>query len=72
MAARERIKPSSPEVSLRMRQVRQKNTSAEFLLRRELHARGLRYRIHVPVLTQPRRVANTELDRIVAEGLGEK
>ncbi|GEL75272.1 very short patch repair endonuclease [Myxococcus virescens] len=41
-----------------MQSVRQKNTSAEFALRRELHARGLRYRIHVPVLTKPRRVAD--------------
>ena len=41
-----------------MQRVRQKNTSAESALRRELHARGLRYRIHVPVITKPRRVAD--------------
>ena len=41
-----------------MQRVRQKNTSAESALRRELHARGIRYRIHVPVLTKPRRVAD--------------
>lgn len=41
-----------------MQSVRQKNTSAESALRRELHARGLRYRIQVPVLTKPRRVAD--------------
>ncbi|HEX5751048.1 MAG TPA: very short patch repair endonuclease [Archangium sp.] len=41
-----------------MQRVRQKNTSAESALRRELHARGLRYRIHVPVLAKPRRVAD--------------
>ncbi|RKG81305.1 hypothetical protein [Corallococcus terminator] len=41
-----------------MQRVRQKNTSAESKLRRELHACGLRYRIHVPVLTKPRRVAD--------------
>ncbi len=41
-----------------MQSVRQKNTSAEYALRRELHARGLRYRIQVPVLTKPRRVAD--------------
>jgi len=41
-----------------MQRVRQKNTSAEAALRRELHARGLRYRIQVPVLTKPRRVAD--------------
>ena len=44
-----------------MQRVRQKNTSAESALRRELHARGLRYRIHVPVLTKPRRVADVAL-----------
>lgn len=41
-----------------MQRVRQKNTSAEAALRRELYARGIRYRIHVPVLTKPRRVAD--------------
>lgn len=41
-----------------MRSVRQKNTSAEAALRRELHARGLRYRLQVPVLTKPRRTAD--------------
>ncbi len=33
-----------------MRRVRAKNTSEEILLRRELHARGLRYRLHAPDL----------------------
>jgi DNA mismatch endonuclease (patch repair protein) len=41
-----------------MQRVRQKNTSAEAALRRELHALGLRYRIQVPVLSRPRRVAD--------------
>lgn len=41
-----------------MQRVRQKNTSAESALRRELHSLGLRYRIQVPVLTKPRRVAD--------------
>ncbi|MBX3131422.1 MAG: very short patch repair endonuclease [Polyangiaceae bacterium] len=41
-----------------MRRVRQKNTSAESALRRELHALGLRYRVQVPILTKPRRVAD--------------
>ena len=41
-----------------MQRVRQKNTSAESALRRELHALGLRYRIQVPVMTKPRRVAD--------------
>lgn len=50
--------PSSQEASRRMRRVRQKNTSAEHALRRELYARGLRYRIQVPLLTKPRRTAD--------------
>jgi DNA mismatch endonuclease (patch repair protein) len=41
-----------------MQRVRQKNTSAEKALRSELFARGLRYRVQVPVLTMPRRVAD--------------
>jgi DNA mismatch endonuclease (patch repair protein) len=41
-----------------MRSVRQANTSAECALRRELFSRGLRYRIQVPVLTKPRRIAD--------------
>jgi len=53
-----RICPSSHEASLRMARVRQKGTDAELSLRKELHARGLRYRLHVPLLTKPRRVAD--------------
>ncbi|MEO6080890.1 MAG: very short patch repair endonuclease [Steroidobacteraceae bacterium] len=44
-----------------MRRVRQKNTSAELALRRELFARGLRYRIHVPVIDTPRRIADVAI-----------
>ncbi len=58
MAASRRAAPSTPEISHRMRRVRQQNTSAEAGLRRELYARGLRYRVQVPVLTKPRRVAD--------------
>ncbi|MFZ0495846.1 MAG: very short patch repair endonuclease [Methylocella sp.] len=53
-----RVSPSSHEASLRMARVRQKGTDAELSLRKELHARGLRYRLHVPLLTKPRRVAD--------------
>ena len=58
MAASARVGPSSPEASRRMQRVRQKNTSAESALRRELHFLGLRYRVQVPVSTKPRRVAD--------------
>lgn len=58
MAATTRVAPSSLDASRRMKRVRQKNTSAESALRRELHALGLRYRLHVAVLTKPRRVVD--------------
>jgi len=58
MTASTKVAPPSAEARKRMQSVRQKNTSDETALRRELHARGLRYRIHVPVLTKPRRVAD--------------
>lgn len=58
MATSARLEAPTPDARRRMQRVRQKNTSAESALRRELHARGLRYRIHVRVLTKPRRVAD--------------
>lgn len=53
-----RIQPSSHETSRRMAKVRQKGTSAEVALRRELYLRGMRYRIDYEVLKRPRRVAD--------------
>ena len=53
-----RVSPSSHEASLRMARVRQKGTDAELSLRKALYARGLHYRLHVPLLTKPRRVAD--------------
>ena len=41
-----------------MKRVRQANTSAEGALRRALRALGLRYRVQVPVIAKPRRVAD--------------
>lgn len=58
MAACKRATPSSPEASHRMKRVRQRDTSVESALRRELHALGLRYRVQIPILTKPRRVAD--------------
>lgn len=49
------ITPSSKEASQRMKKVRRAGTSAEMELRRTLHARGLRYRVNVPVLPDKRR-----------------
>lgn len=61
MAASARVEATTPEARRRMQRVRQKNTSVELELRRGLHARGLRFRIQVPVLTKPRRVADVAL-----------
>lgn len=58
MTGSKRAVLSGPDVSLRMKKIRQRDTSAELALRSELHARGLRYRIQVPVLSKPRRVAD--------------
>gem|GEM_PF-932800 len=52
------ISSSSGEASRRMAAVRRSDTSAELRLRRELHARGLRYRVDVPVLPDRRRRAD--------------
>jgi DNA mismatch endonuclease, patch repair protein len=41
--------PSSPEVSERMSRVRNRDTDAEMALRRELHRRGLRYRVNLRI-----------------------
>ncbi len=58
MAANTHEPLATPESRRRMQRVRQRNTSAEMALRRALHARGLRYRVQVTVLTNPRRVAD--------------
>jgi len=54
----ERPDPSSNAASRRMARVRQKGTRAELELRRALHGRGLRYHLQVPLLSNPRRVAD--------------
>jgi DNA mismatch endonuclease, patch repair protein len=51
-------RPSSPEASARLLKVRQRDTKPEIELRRALHAKGLRYRVQVPVLKKPRRTAD--------------
>lgn len=50
--------------SRRMSKVRQRDTSAEMALRRELHRRNLRYRVNYTVLTKPRRVADIVFPRL--------
>jgi len=61
MASSARARPNSPETRRRMKRVRQKDTSAESALRRELHARGLRYRTNVHALMIPRRVSDVAI-----------
>jgi len=52
------VTPSSPEASRRMVRVRQRDTDIEIKLRKALYALGLRYRLQVPLLSKPRRVAD--------------
>jgi DNA mismatch endonuclease (patch repair protein) len=59
-----RVSPSSREASRRMARVRQKDTQAEIDLRRALHAKGLRYRLQVPLLTKPRRVVDIVFPKV--------
>jgi DNA mismatch endonuclease (patch repair protein) len=49
------MKPSSPSVSARMSRQASKDTAAELLVRRRLHAAGLRYRVEYPVPGMARR-----------------
>ncbi|WP_348626888.1 very short patch repair endonuclease [Rhizobium leguminosarum] len=55
--------PASPEVGLRLAKVRQRGTTAELKLRKALHAKGLRYSLHVPLLSKPRRVADVSFPK---------
>jgi DNA mismatch endonuclease, patch repair protein len=50
--------PSSPAAETRMRANRGKDTGPELKLRRELHSRGLRYRIHRKIIPGLRRSAD--------------
>lgn len=58
-----RASPSSHDASIRMARVRQTGTKPELALRKLLHARGLRYRLHLPLLTKPRRIADIVFPR---------
>lgn len=46
---------STPGIRSRMRQQRSADTGPELLLRRALHRRGLRYRLHRPIVPGTRR-----------------
>ena len=57
------VVPSSAAVSLRMRQQSRVGTQPELALRRELHARGQRYRVAWPVPGKPRRTIDVAFPR---------
>lgn len=52
-ASRVRPQPKSELVSRQMSRMPRQNTKPELVLRRELHARGLRFRIHAPLPGRP-------------------
>lgn len=54
---------SSAQVSLRMSMAKRRDTAPELALRRELHARGLRYRVAYPVPGQRRRTIDVAFTR---------
>lgn len=62
VAEPERV-PVSEERSARMGRVRKTRTAPELALRRELHRRGLRYRVDHPVPGAPRRLIDVALTR---------
>src|SRR5262249_21603927 len=55
--------PSSPAAGARMRANRGRDTLPEIRLRRELHARGMRYRTHSAVVPGLRRRADIAFSR---------
>jgi DNA mismatch endonuclease (patch repair protein) len=55
--------PSSPEKARQMARVRQRDTRAEMRLRRSLHARGLRFRVQLPLPDGGRRRADVVFPR---------
>lgn len=54
---------SSASVSRRMSTARRKDTAPEVALRRELHARGMRYRVAYPIPGQRRRTIDIAFTR---------
>ena len=47
---RERPTPLNKAVSAQMQKMRRSSTAPEMLIRRELHRRGLRFRVNIPLL----------------------
>lgn len=55
--------PSSAAVSVRMSRFPRRDTAPEVALRRLLHARGMRYRVNLPVPGLPRRTIDVAFTR---------
>lgn len=54
---------SDPSVAARMSRQRRRDTEPELAVRRLLHARGLRYRVNLPVPGRPRRTIDIAFTR---------
>jgi DNA mismatch endonuclease (patch repair protein) len=54
---------TTPATSLRMSRQARRDTAPEVAVRRELHRRGLRFRVHWPVVGMPRRLADIAFTR---------
>jgi DNA mismatch endonuclease (patch repair protein) len=59
----DRPTPSDPSVAARMSRQARRDTAPEVALRRELHRRGLRFRVDWPLPGMPRRRADIALTR---------
>ena len=55
--------PADPVVAVRMSRASKHGTAPELALRRELHRRGLRFRLQMPVPGSPRRTIDVALTR---------
>ncbi|WP_327670523.1 MULTISPECIES: very short patch repair endonuclease [unclassified Streptomyces] len=55
---------SSPAVAARMSRQASRDTAQELAVRRLLHAKGLRYRVHVPVPGLPRRTMDIAFGKL--------
>lgn len=54
---------TTPQTSARMSRQARRDTAPELALRRELHRRGLRFRVHWPLPDMPRRRADIAFTR---------
>ncbi|WP_328698650.1 very short patch repair endonuclease [Cellulomonas citrea] len=57
------VRAATPAIAARMSRQRRRDTAPEILLRRELHRRGLRFRVDHPLPGMPRRRADLLFSR---------